>query len=173
MDQKIQKLKNMISVADFQKIMDQFSDSPATVDKAIFKIEKENEVLMDILLGTHAEFLSDDEMDFLVLCFLSFYMAYTKEYQIKTFEENEISDVEESTWGRLNQLKNVDKALDLYYDELEEKDSIEFVGLLVMEIEDEEAKEMVLSDVAKQIFVTVLISSCILLSSSPKLDLKK
>ncbi|HRH99466.1 MAG TPA: hypothetical protein PK006_00320 [Saprospiraceae bacterium] len=163
----------MISVADFQKIMDQFSDSPATVDKAIFKIEKENEVLMDILLGTHAEFLSDDEMDFLVLCFLSFYMAYTKEYQIKTFEENEISDVEESTWGRLNQLKNVDKALDLYYDELEEKDSIEFVGLLVMEIEDEEAKEMVLSDVAKQIFVTVLISSCILLSSSPKLDLKK
>lgn len=173
MDQKIQKLKNMISVADFQKIMDQFSDSPATVDKAIFKIEKENEVLMDILLGTHAEFLSDDEMDFLVLCFLSFYMAYTKEYQIKTFEENEISDVEESTWGRLNQLKNVDKALDLYYDELEEKDSIEFVGLLVMEIEDEEEKEMVLSDVAKQIFVTVLISSCILLSSSPKLDLKK
>lgn len=65
----------MINSELLDKIIEQFETNPGGFDLTLEQIEKNNILCFDILLGSHAELLTDEEMDYLVFLYVILYEA--------------------------------------------------------------------------------------------------
>ena len=59
----------MISHATIDQYIASFENSTSLLEKTFDEIEEKNSDLIDILVGSHGEMLSDEEMDYLVFLF--------------------------------------------------------------------------------------------------------
>ncbi|MDQ3140673.1 MAG: hypothetical protein M3Q56_00325 [Bacteroidota bacterium] len=150
----------LITTEDLDKTIAEFDSNPNFVDKAFDQLEKDNQLMLDILLGSYSELLTEEELDYLVFLFGVLYFSYAKKGTIQNFTEIQINNTEESTWQLINQDKDFGKCIDRFFETSEEKDVLEFIELSIGPVDDSEIK---ISDEGRITMLAVLMSELLLL----------
>lgn len=147
----------MITQESIDKQIASFESNPAALEKTLDKIETSNADLIDILIGTPGELLTEDEMDYLIFLFGVIYHVVDGVHPIPNYDEDEITKVEEEVWQVINDSKNFDKSIEIFYETLHEKEIVDFIEISIADIED---SEIVITDPGRVIMLAVLISLC-------------
>ncbi|NOT38085.1 MAG: hypothetical protein HOP11_11985 [Saprospiraceae bacterium] len=145
----------MIESEKIDRLVENFEKQPSSFDDALHKIENENVELFDILLGSHAEVLNDDEMDFLVFLFVIIYDSFSQENPIRHILEDEIEKEDDKTWDTINNIKDFNLCFDLFETESSEKDIMEFI---LISIEEDEENEYQLTTEGRVVMLSVLVT---------------
>ncbi|MBK7224228.1 MAG: hypothetical protein WAS56_06960 [Saprospiraceae bacterium] len=151
----------MISHATIDQYIASFENSTSLLEKTFDEIEEKNSDLIDILVGSHGEMLSDEEMDYLVFLFGVVYYSFSKQNPVKEYSEEEIQNVEEEVWAFLNENNKFDEAIDHFYESMTEKEIVDFIEVSIGDIDDSEIK---ISESGRVIMLAVLIAETKLLS---------
>lgn len=130
-----------------------FQNQPKVVDKVLAQVESEHEMLLDILVGSHAELLTEEELDYLLFLFLALFETYQREKEIRNYEERDILEAEEFCWMIINENNRYEDAIDLFYDATSQQDVMEFIDLSIAPDEENEIK---LTDPGRLILLAVL-----------------
>ena len=151
----------MISHATIDQYIASFENSTSLLEKTFDEIEEKNSDLIDILVGSHGEMLSDEEMDYLVFLFGVVYYSFSKQNPVQEYSEEEIQNVEEEVWAFLNENNKFDEAFDQCYESMTEKEIVDFIEVSIGDIDDSEIK---ISESGRVIMLAVLIAETKLLS---------
>lgn len=152
----------MITGDKIDLMVENLEKNPSQFDIVLEKIEKENVELFDILLGSHAEILNDDEMDFLVFLFVIIYESYAQENEIPHFTEQIIEKEDDATWGVINTTKDFILCFDHFETESTEKDLMEFI---LISIEEDDENEYKITNEGRIVMLSVLVTLVKLLSN--------
>ena len=150
----------MIKLELLDKIVEDFEKSPAQFDKVLEKVEADNLALFDMLLGSHAEILNDDEMDYLVFLFVIIYEAFSTAYNLSKVEEDSIERMDESTWEIINEYNDFEKCYDHIEKDFIEKELLEFI---YVSIDKDEEKDYDITESGRLVMLSVLITESKLL----------
>ncbi len=151
----------MISSEQIDKLVEDFEKNPSLFDNALEKIEKDNVELFDILLGSHAEILNDDEMDFLVFLFTIIYSVKDLNEPVRHFSEEEIEKEDDKTWDSINEIKDFILCFDHFETISTENDLMEFI---LISIEEDEENEYQITTEGRVVMLSVLVTLVNLLS---------
>ncbi|MEO6189875.1 MAG: hypothetical protein ABIO44_05385 [Saprospiraceae bacterium] len=150
----------MINLELLDKIVEDFEKNPAQFDKVLEKVEADNLALFDMLLGSHAEILNDDEMDYLVFLFIIIYEASSTAYNLSKIEEEPIERMDESTWEIINEYNDFEKCYDHIEKDFIEKELLEFI---YVSIENDDEKDYDITESGRLVMLSVLITESKLL----------
>lgn len=145
----------MIKYEQLDASIIQFQNQPKAVDAVLQNLESEHALLMDILIGSHAELLTEEELDYLLFLFIALFETYRREKGIRIYVERDILEAEEFSWMIINENNQYENAMDLFYDSSEEQDIMEFIDL---SIADDEENEINISDPGRLILLAVLMA---------------
>ncbi|MBK9270311.1 MAG: hypothetical protein IPM48_01825 [Saprospiraceae bacterium] len=143
----------MIASAAFDQTIIQFENKPKEAERLLDKIEAEHELLLDILVGTNAESLTDDEADYLIFLFAALFETIRREKGIKEYDQKQIEDAEEKAWEIINEQKDFEKSVEKLYEISEEKDAVEFIEL---SLGPDDENEYNITDTGRLIMLAVL-----------------
>ena len=143
----------MIQSHQLDETIIRFESNPKEIDKLLNQIESEQSLLIDILIGTHAELLTEDEMDYLLFLFLGIYGTFQKVQKIEPFSEIEITKAEEFSWKILNDNNDYDKAMETFFNEIKETEVMDFIDLSIAPDDENEVK---ITDPGRLIMLAVL-----------------
>lgn len=150
----------MINSELLDKIIEQFETNPAGFDLTLEQIEKDNILCFDILLGSHAELLTDEEMDYLVFLYVILYEAIQRTSTVAQPDEKTVEQTDESTWDIVNEHKDIEACFDTFVNLTGNEDLVEFI-YSSLDPDDESAHHF--SDTARVVMISVLISEVRLL----------
>jgi hypothetical protein len=153
----------MISHEQIDQNIAGFEKNSSLLEKTFDIIEANNNDLIDILIGSHGELLTEEEMDYLIFLFGVIYHVVSKEYNVKTYSPEEIEKVEEEVWQFINESHNFDQTLDHFYETIKEQEILDFIEVSIGEIEDSEIK---ITETGRTIMLAVLIAEAKLLTES-------
>lgn len=151
----------MIPAEKFDQTIGRFESAPNEADKVFDRIESEHQLMLDILIGTNSDSLSEEEMDYLVFLYAVVFETFHREKGIKTLTQEQIEEAEEKAWEVVNEKKDFAGAVTHFYDTLEEKDAVDFVEL---SIGPDDENEYNLSEAGRTIMLAVLMAEVMLLS---------
>lgn len=157
----------MIESHQLDETIIRFESNPKEIDKLLNQIESEQSLLIDILIGTHAELLTEDEMDYLLFLFLGIYGTFQKVQAVEPFSENEITKAEEFSWKILNENNDYDKAMEIFFNEIKETEVMDFIDLSIAADDENEVK---ITDPGRLIMLAVLTALTKLLEGIRPLD---
>lgn len=143
----------MIDSHQLDETIIRFESNENEIDKLLKHIEAEQSLLLDILIGTHAELLTEEEMDYLLFLFLGIYATFKKVQAIKTFSENEIAKAEEFSWKIINENNDYNKAMEIFFNEIKENEVMDFIDLSIAADDENEVK---ITDPGRLIMLAVL-----------------
>jgi len=143
----------MIASAAFDKTIQQFEAKPKDAEKLLDKIEAEHELLLDILVGSNAESLTDDEADYLIFLFAALFETFQREVGIKEYTQKQIEEAEEKAWEIINEKKDFNSSVARLYELSEEKDAVEFIEL---SLGPDDENEYNITDTGRVIMLAVM-----------------
>ncbi|MBK9258027.1 MAG: hypothetical protein IPM42_21465 [Saprospiraceae bacterium] len=108
-----------------------FQNQPKDIDKLLDELQTDQVMLMDILVGSHAEVLTEEELDYLLFLFLVLYATFKQEIQLPVYSEEEIILAEEWSWKFVNEENDYDKLVEIFYWELPNEEVMEFIDLSI------------------------------------------
>lgn len=141
----------------------QFQSQPAEIDKLLNHLQSNQELLMDILIGSHAELLTEEELDYLIFLFLVIYGTAQKLQIIPEFTEDQIIKTEEKSWQIINEHNDYDTAIEAFYQQFSNQDLIEFIDL---SIAPDDENEIQITGPGRLILLAVLTALSGLLAAS-------
>lgn len=121
----------MINTQQLDACVIRFQNQPKEIDKLLEDLQSNQTLLMDILVGSHAELLTEEELDYLLFLFLVLYGTFKQAVQIPVFSENEVIHAEEFSWKFINEQNDYDKLVELFYTEIPSQDIMEFIDLSI------------------------------------------
>ncbi|MCC6816206.1 MAG: hypothetical protein IT267_07340 [Saprospiraceae bacterium] len=157
----------MILSENIDLLVEDFEKNPEKFDKALEKIEADNVVLFDILLGSHAEVLNDDEMDFLVFLFVIIYSSADKQYQITCYNEQDIEKEDDKSWEVINTIKDFVLCYDHFETESSEKELMDFI---LISIEEDDENEYNITTEGRMVMLSVLVTLVKLISKDKTIE---
>lgn len=143
----------MIESHQLDETIIRFESNPKEIDKLLDHIQSEQSLLIDILIGTHAELLTEEEMDYLLFLFLGIYGTFDKQQTISPFSEQEISKAEEFSWKIINDNNDYNIAMETFFNEIKETEVMDFIDL---SIAPDDENEIQISDPGRLIMLAVL-----------------
>ncbi len=150
----------MITEENLDKIVEEFEKDPSVFDRTLASIEDQNIVMFDILLGSHAEILNDDEMDYLVFLYVILYEAISRNYEIKTIDPELVEKMDEASWETINLHNDFESCYDAFYTSIEETELLEFI---YVSLDEDEDREYEITASGKLVMLSVLVSEIMLL----------
>lgn len=153
----------MISTEQLDQSILRFENDAKQADKLLNLIEENHQLLLDILIGTNAEELSDDEMDYLLFLFAAMFDAFNRQNPVSSWDQKQIERAEEKAWEIINEKKDFSSAIQYLYDSLEEKDCVDFIEL---SIGPDEENEFNITESGRIIMLAVLTAELMLLSGT-------
>lgn len=153
----------MIESHQLDETIIRFENNEKEIDKLLDHIQNEQSLLIDILIGTHAELLTEEEMDYLLFLFLGIYGTFNKTQPIQVFTESEITRAEEFSWKIINDNNDYDLALESFFKEIKEEEVMEFIDL---SIAPDEENEVNITNPGRLIMLAVLTALTKLLEKS-------
>lgn len=151
----------MIPAEKFDQTIGRFESAPNETDKVFDLIEGEHQLMLDILIGTNSDSLSEEEMDYLVFLYAVIFDTFSRESGLKTLTQEQIEEAEEKAWEVVNEKKDFAGAVTHFYETMIEKDAVDFVEL---SIGPDDENEYNLSDAGRTIMLAVLMAEVMLLS---------
>ncbi|MBK9716725.1 MAG: hypothetical protein IPO85_04270 [Saprospiraceae bacterium] len=145
----------MITHDQLDQTIANFEHDPKIVDAAFEALENSHQLLIDILAGTHATLLTDDEMDYCLFLFAIIYHTVSKYRALPELDEAYIVKVEESVWEFINDHKDFETCIDHYLNQSEEKDLYEFIELSIGPSDDQ---DIAISDTGRIIMLAILVA---------------
>ncbi len=130
-----------------------FQNNPKYIDKVLDQIQTEQALLIDILIGSHSELLTEEELDYLLFLFLAIYDSFQQLTPIPIFEENAIIKAEEASWAVINAHNAYDDMVEQLTSEIKEQEVIEFIDL---SIAPDDENEIRITDPGRLIMLAVL-----------------
>jgi hypothetical protein len=143
----------MIASHQLDETIIRFESNPNEIDKVLNHLESEQELLLDILIGTHAELLTEEEMDYLLFLFLGIYSTFQKIQPVEPLTENEITKAEEFSWKIINENNDYNKAMEIFFNEIKEGEVMDFIDL---SIAADDENEINITDPGRLIMLAVL-----------------
>ncbi|MBK6543708.1 MAG: hypothetical protein WAS55_07675 [Saprospiraceae bacterium] len=143
----------MIESHHLDETIVRFENNEKELDKLLVHLQSDQSLLLDILIGTHSELMTDDEIDYLMFLFLGIYGTFQKQITIPVFDEAAISKSEEESWKVINENNDYNTALDIFFSELKEEEVMEFIDLSIAPDDENEIK---ISDPGRLIMLAVL-----------------
>ena len=143
----------MIQSHQLDETIIRFESNANEIDKVLDHIQSEQSLLIDILIGTHAELLTEEEMDYLLFLFLGIYATFQKIQTIELFSENEISKAEEFSWKIINDNNDYNQAMETFFNEIKETEVMDFIDLSIAPDDENEVK---ITDPGRLIMLAVL-----------------
>ncbi|MES1225175.1 MAG: hypothetical protein ABUT20_57360 [Bacteroidota bacterium] len=143
----------MIESHQLDETIIRFESNPKEIDKLLDHVQSEQSLLLDILIGTHAELLTEEEMDYLLFLFLGIYGTFQKVKSIQPFSEAEVMKAEEFSWKILNENNDYDKAMEIFFTEIKETEVMDFIDLSIAPDDENEVK---ITDPGRLIMLAVL-----------------
>ncbi|MEP7197038.1 MAG: hypothetical protein ABI851_11000 [Saprospiraceae bacterium] len=148
----------MITETQIDLIVEDFEKNQSKFETVLEEIDRDNAQLFDILLGSHAEVLNDEEMDYLIFLFVIIYKAISQNYSILKLEEEAIEIADEASWEIINDCVDFTKSYDRIESEHSEKELLEFIFISLEEDEDNN-----ISETGRLVMLSVLASEVKLL----------
>ena len=145
----------MIQSHQLDETIIRFENNQKEVDKLLDHLQADQAMLLDILVGTHAELLTEEELDYLLFLFLCIYDTFQKQITIPIFSESGISKSEEASWRIINENNDYRQAIDLFFSETQEEDVMDFIDLSIAPDDENEVK---ITDPGRLIMLAVLTS---------------
>lgn len=152
----------MITAEELDKIVTDFDAKPEEIDAVLLELESTQSNLLDILIGSHAEMLGEEELDYLLFLFMVIYFGFKKKQEIKIIEEEEIVSAEEKVWGLINQHKQFEAIVEKLYENENREGLIEFIEV---SLEPDDENEFHISETGRIIMLAVLVSEIEILSA--------
>lgn len=152
----------MITTDELDKIVEHFDAHPEEIDGVLQELESSQASLLDILVGSHAELLSEEELDYLLFLFLIIYVGFKNKKNIRIIEEEDIVLAEEKVWGLINVHKQFEPILEKLYENEIREGLIEFIEV---SLEPDEEIEFHLSETGRITMLAVLVTEVELLSA--------
>jgi len=84
----------MIAAHQLDETILNFENNAKELDKLLDNVQEKQSLLIDILIGTHAELLTEEEMDYLLFLFLGIYGTFQKQSEIRILSKQEIANAE-------------------------------------------------------------------------------
>jgi hypothetical protein len=153
----------MIQSHQLDETIIRFESNPSEIDKLLDHIQEEQSLLIDILIGTHAELLTEEEMDYLVFLFLGIYGTFQKINPIASFSESEVNKAEEFSWKIINEHNDYNQAVETFFNEIKETEVMDFIDLSIAADDENEVK---ITDPGRLIMLAVLGALTKLLESN-------
>jgi hypothetical protein len=153
----------MIESHQLDETIIRFENDAKHIDKLLDHIQDEQSLLLDILVGSHAELLTEEEMDYLLFLFLGIYGTFQKVSEIPVFNEQEISKAEEFSWKILNEHNDYQKAMDTYFEVIKETEVMDFIDLSIAADDENDIK---ITDPGRLIILAVLVALTKLMEDS-------
>lgn len=139
-----------------------FQSQPEAIDKLLNHLQSQQELLMDVLIGSHAELLTEEELDYLLFLFLVIYSTFQQQSIIPIYSEDQIIQAEEASWQIINEFNNYEDALSAFYTNIKNEELMEFIDL---SIAPDDENEINITDPGRLILLAVLTSLSSLLSN--------
>lgn len=143
----------MIAAHQLDETILKFENNAKELDKLLDHVQEKQSLLIDILIGTHAELLTEEEMDYLLFLFLVIYGTFQKQTDIPIFTEQEIAKAEEFSWQIINENNDYNKAMDQFFAAIPEEDVMDFIDLSIAPDDENEIK---ITDPGRLIILAVL-----------------
>ncbi|HRG34371.1 MAG: hypothetical protein JNK69_07665 [Saprospiraceae bacterium] len=153
----------MITTQTIDQTIARFESQSKDVDDAFEALENDHQELLDVLAGSNAESLTDDEMDYLLFLFAVIYDSYRKSGPLPNPDLEQIEKTEDSVWEIINDKKDLASVLDHYYEHSAQHDLIEFIELSVG---PDDENEFELSDSGRTILLAALLAEVELLGAA-------
>lgn len=147
------KINSMIAAHQLDETILNFENNAKELDKLLDHVQEKQSLLIDILIGTHAELLTEEEMDYLLFLFLGIYGTYQKQAEVPIFTEQEIAKAEEFSWQIINDNNDYNTAMDLFFAAIPEEDVMDFIDLSIAPDDENEIK---ITDPGRLILLAVL-----------------
>ncbi len=157
----------MIQSHQLDETIIRFESNPNEIDKLLDHIQSEQSLLIDILIGTHAELLTEEEMDYLLFLFLGIYGTFQKISPVTPFSESEISKAEEFSWKIINEHNDYNQAVETFFNEIKETEVMDFIDLSIAADDENEVK---ITDPGRLIMLAVLSALTKLLKRGEELS---
>lgn len=149
----LNKILIMIAAHQLDETILNFENNAKELDKLLDHVQEKQSLLIDILIGTHSELLTEDEMDYLLFLFLGIYGTFQRQTEIPIFSEQEIAKAEEFSWQIINDNNDYNKAMDLFFASIPEEDVMDFIDLSIAPDDENEIK---VTDPGRLIMLAVL-----------------
>ena len=153
----------MITTQTIDQTIARFESQSKDVDDAFEALENDHQELLDVLAGSNAESLTDDEMDYLLFLFAVIYDSYRNSGPLPNPDLEQIEKTEDSVWEIINDKKDLASVLDHYYEHSAQHDLIEFIELSVG---PDDENEFELSDSGRTILLAALLAEVELLGAA-------
>ncbi len=151
----------MITSTQLDDVVDRFDRNPALLDEVLTHLETRQTQFLDILIGSNAELLSEDELDYLIFLFAVVYQTAYDIHPPEIFSEEQIALAEESVWAMINNDKNYEALIQRASGWVNMGDLVEFIDL---SIGPDPGNEMKISEEGRLIMFAVLLSEAKLLT---------
>ncbi len=139
-----------------------FQNNPKYIDKLLDQLQTDQTLLIDILVGSHSELLTEEELDYLLFLFLAIYDSFQQIAPIPVFDESTIIKAEEASWAIVNAHNAYDDMVEHFNKEIREVEVIEFIDL---SIAPDDENEIRITDPGRLLMLAVLSSLVRLLES--------
>jgi len=153
----------MITTQTIDQTIARFESQSKDVDDAFEALENDHQELLDVLAGSNAESLTDDEMDYLLFLFAVIYDSFRKSGSFPSPNLEGIEKTEDAVWEVINDKKDLASVLDHYYERSPQHDLIEFIELSVG---PDDENEFELSDSGRTILLAALLAEVELLGAA-------
>ena len=157
----------MIESRQLDEMIIQLESNPKQVDKILDSIQQNQPLLLDILVGTHAELLTESEIEYLLFLVIALYATYQKRGEVKIFSEQEIMAAEEASWKIINDHNDYNQAIEVFFDEVKETEVMDFIDL---SIAPDDENEIPITNPGRLILLAVLTALAKLLNDQDQMD---
>lgn len=147
------KSPHMIASHQLDETIIRFENQPKDLDRLLDHLQEEQALLMDILVGSHSELMTEEELDYLIFLFLGIYGTFKNQQAIPVFAESDIINAEEASWKVINEHNDYNQAMEVFFSEIKEENVMEFIDLSIAPDDENEIK---ISDPGRLIMLAVL-----------------
>ncbi|MBK9109659.1 MAG: hypothetical protein IPM92_15120 [Saprospiraceae bacterium] len=130
----------MINTQQLDACVLKFQNQEKEIDKLLDELQTDQALLMDVLVGSHAELLTEEELDYLLFLFLVLYGTFKQQISLPVFSEDEVIKAEEFSWKYINEQNDYDKLVEIFYAEIPNQDVMEFIDLSIAPDDENEIK---------------------------------
>ncbi len=145
----------MILAHQLDETIIHFEKNEKELDKLLDYVQEKQSLLLDILIGTHAELFTEEEMDYLLFLFLGIFGTFQKHKELPIFTEQQINKAEEFSWKILNENNDYNTAIQAFFAQVPEEDVMDFIDLSIAPDDENEIK---ITDPGRLIMLAVLVA---------------